>query len=82
MGERPIGDRPLLSYSAALLGVGTQFLCLGILGEMITAYHDLQGRHLQRRRAAGREGRAIGTGNRSGSMGEVGFPPLGRESVI
>ena len=36
-GSPPIGDRPLLSYSAALLGVGTQFLCLGILGEMITA---------------------------------------------
>jgi glycosyltransferase involved in cell wall biosynthesis len=37
LGSPPIGDRPLLSYSAALLGVGTQFLCLGILGEMITA---------------------------------------------
>ena len=38
-GYRPIGDRPLLSYSATLLGVGTQLVCLGILAEMVTAYN-------------------------------------------
>jgi glycosyltransferase involved in cell wall biosynthesis len=36
---RPIGTRPLLVYSAALLSVGTQLVCLGILAEMITAYN-------------------------------------------
>ena len=30
-----IGRRPLLVYSATFLGVGTQLLCLGILGELI-----------------------------------------------
>lgn len=37
-GYRPIGDRPLLIYSATLCGVGTQLLCMGILAEMVTAY--------------------------------------------
>jgi hypothetical protein len=37
-GEK-IGDRPLLAYSAALLGVGTQLITLGILGELITRYN-------------------------------------------
>lgn len=37
--NRPIGHRPLLVYSAALMGVGTQFLCLGVLAELITSYH-------------------------------------------
>lgn len=35
---RPIGDRPLLIYSVALLVVGTQLLSLGILAELVTAY--------------------------------------------
>jgi glycosyltransferase involved in cell wall biosynthesis len=37
--NRPIGDRPLLSYSFALLVVGTQLLSLGILAELVTAYN-------------------------------------------
>ena len=37
--NRPIGDRPLLIYSAALLGVGTQLITLGILAELITSYN-------------------------------------------
>lgn len=37
--EGPIGVRPLLSYSATLLGVGTQLLSLGILAELVTAYN-------------------------------------------
>jgi len=39
LGRGPIGDRPLLSYSATLLGVGTQLLSLGILAELVTAYN-------------------------------------------
>jgi glycosyltransferase involved in cell wall biosynthesis len=39
MGRGPIGTRPLLAYSAALLGVGVQLLCLGILAELVTSYH-------------------------------------------
>lgn len=38
-GHRPIGPRPLLIYSAALLVVGTQLVCLGILAELITSYN-------------------------------------------
>ena len=38
-GDRPIGNRPLLFYSAALLGVGTQLVCLGILAELVTSYN-------------------------------------------
>ncbi|HEV3164931.1 MAG TPA: glycosyltransferase family 2 protein [Isosphaeraceae bacterium] len=38
LGNRPIGTRPLLVYSAVLLGVGTQFICLGILAELVTSY--------------------------------------------
>jgi glycosyltransferase involved in cell wall biosynthesis len=38
-GYRPIGDRPLLIYSSALLGVGTQLVCLGVIAEMVTAYN-------------------------------------------
>lgn len=41
--NRPIGHRPLLVYSAALLGVGTQFLCLGILAELVTSYNIRRG---------------------------------------
>jgi len=36
--DDPIGTRPLLIYSTALLVVGTQLLCLGILAELITSY--------------------------------------------
>jgi glycosyltransferase involved in cell wall biosynthesis len=39
IGERPIGERPLLSYSVAFLIVGVQFLSLGILAELVTAYN-------------------------------------------
>ena len=38
LGDRPIGPRPLLAYSAALLGVGTQLVSLGILAELVTAF--------------------------------------------
>ena len=37
--NHPIGNRPLLIYGTALLGVGTQLLCLGILAELITSYN-------------------------------------------
>ncbi len=37
--NRPIGGRPLLIYSAAFLGVGTQLLTLGILAELVTSYN-------------------------------------------
>jgi glycosyltransferase involved in cell wall biosynthesis len=39
LGYRPIGDRPLLIYSATLLGVGTQLMSLGILAELVTSYN-------------------------------------------
>ena len=38
-GEGPIGTRPLLAYSAALLGVGTQLVTLGVLAELVTSYN-------------------------------------------
>jgi glycosyltransferase involved in cell wall biosynthesis len=38
-GDRPIGTRPLLFYSATLLGVGTQLICMGILAELVTSYN-------------------------------------------
>jgi glycosyltransferase involved in cell wall biosynthesis len=38
-GHAPIGNRPLLFYSIALLLVGVQLLTLGILGELVTAYN-------------------------------------------
>ena len=37
--DHPIGTRPLLIYATALLGVGTQLLCLGVLAELITSYN-------------------------------------------
>jgi len=37
--NRPIGGRPLLFYSIALLVVGTQLLSLGVLAELVTAYN-------------------------------------------
>jgi glycosyltransferase involved in cell wall biosynthesis len=36
---RPIGNRPMLFYSIALLIVGVQLLSLGILAELVTAYN-------------------------------------------
>lgn len=39
LGYRPIGSRPLLQYSATLLGFGTQLLSLGILAELVTSYN-------------------------------------------
>ncbi len=36
--NRPIGTRPLLFYSIALLLVGIQLLSLGVLAELVTAY--------------------------------------------
>jgi glycosyltransferase involved in cell wall biosynthesis len=41
---RPIGNRPLLLYSIALLIVGVQLLSLGILAELVTAY-SIRGEH-------------------------------------
>lgn len=38
-GHRPIGDRPLLAYSAVLFGAGVQLVCLGILAELVTSYN-------------------------------------------
>ncbi len=37
--NRPIGNRPLLFYSIALVLVGVQLLTLGILAELVTAYN-------------------------------------------
>jgi glycosyltransferase involved in cell wall biosynthesis len=37
--NRPIGNRPLLFYSIALLLVGLQLFTLGILAELVTAYN-------------------------------------------
>ena len=37
--DHPIGTRPLLIYGTAMLGVGTQLLCLGVLAELITSYN-------------------------------------------
>ncbi len=37
--ERPIGTRPLLHYSVAMLVVGTQLVSLGILAELVTSYN-------------------------------------------
>ncbi len=39
VGERPIGTRPLLLYSVAMLVVGTQLVSLGILAELVTSYN-------------------------------------------
>jgi glycosyltransferase involved in cell wall biosynthesis len=37
--QGPIGTRPFLDYSAALLVVGTQLMSLGILAELVTSYN-------------------------------------------
>ena len=37
--SRPIGNRPLLIYSASLLIVGMQLVSLGILAELVTSYN-------------------------------------------
>jgi len=37
--QGPIGTRPMLGYSTAAIVVGVQLICLGILAELITAYH-------------------------------------------
>jgi glycosyltransferase involved in cell wall biosynthesis len=37
--NRPIGERPLLFYSIALLVVGVQLISLGILAELVTSYN-------------------------------------------
>ncbi len=37
--NQPIGTLPLLVYSTAFLGVGTQLFCLGVLAELITSYN-------------------------------------------
>ncbi len=37
--NRPIGDRPILLYSIALLMVGAQMMSLGVLAELVTAYN-------------------------------------------
>ena len=38
-GNREIHKRPLMTYSATLLGVGAQILSLGILAELVTSYN-------------------------------------------
>ncbi|SIN89394.1 Glycosyltransferase involved in cell wall bisynthesis [Singulisphaera sp. GP187] len=38
IGDGPIGHRPLLVYASTLVGVGSQFFCLGILAELVTSY--------------------------------------------
>jgi len=38
-GHRPIGGRPLLSYSIMAVLLGGQMLALGFLGELLIAYH-------------------------------------------
>ena len=50
--NRPIGNRPLLVYSAVLLGVGTQLVTLGILAELVTSYNIRAEDTLQHRRDA------------------------------
>jgi glycosyltransferase involved in cell wall biosynthesis len=42
-GNRPIGDRPLLFYSIALVVVGAQLMSLGILAELVTSYNIREG---------------------------------------
>ncbi|WP_169980172.1 glycosyltransferase family 2 protein [Tautonia rosea] len=37
--DHPIGSRPLLTYSTALLVVGTQLVSLGVLAELVTSYN-------------------------------------------
>jgi glycosyltransferase involved in cell wall biosynthesis len=39
MGEGPIGTRPLLFYSIAGLILGFQIISMGLVAELITAYH-------------------------------------------
>jgi glycosyltransferase involved in cell wall biosynthesis len=39
LGERPIGTRPLLTYSSMAVLLGAQMLALGFLAELLTAYH-------------------------------------------
>ncbi|WZP01031.1 glycosyltransferase family 2 protein [Isosphaeraceae bacterium EP7] len=39
IGQGPIGVRPLLIYSAVLVGLGTQLLSVGILAELVTSYN-------------------------------------------
>lgn len=53
MPAEPIGDRPLLIYSAALLLLGAQALSLGLLAELIVSL-------------AGREGEAFSVRERTG----------------
>jgi glycosyltransferase involved in cell wall biosynthesis len=38
LGHGPIGNRPLLVYSATFFGLGAQLLTLGILAELVTSY--------------------------------------------
>jgi glycosyltransferase involved in cell wall biosynthesis len=39
LGQGPIGTRPLLEYSTALVAFGTQLITLGILAELVTFYN-------------------------------------------
>ena len=39
MGHRPIGDRPLLTYSLLSNLLGTQLMAVGFLAELLTTYH-------------------------------------------
>ena len=44
---RPIGNRPMLSYSIALLVVGVQLFSLGALAELVDRVLDPLDRHVQ-----------------------------------
>jgi glycosyltransferase involved in cell wall biosynthesis len=39
LGDRPIGNRPLLVYGVSLLVVGMQLVSMGILAELVTSYN-------------------------------------------
>ncbi len=39
LGDRPIGTRPLLTYSVAVLQVGLQLLSIGVIAELVTSYN-------------------------------------------
>lgn len=39
LGDRPIGSRPLLTYSVAVLQVGMQLLSVGVIAELVTSYN-------------------------------------------
>ncbi|QDV38629.1 glycosyltransferase family 2 protein [Tautonia plasticadhaerens] len=73
--DHPIGTRPLLIYSTALLGVGTQLICLGVLAELITSYNL---RAEDTYSVAERVGQDPGAGAGDGVAGRSGRDPASR----